>query len=47
MWNWTIGLYSSGISQMVKIRDIQKLKEDIENDLITGDQMANLHMHFW
>ena len=27
---------------MVEIRDAQKLKQDIENDLIIRDQMANL-----
>ena len=27
---------------MVKIRDVQKLQQDIENDPITKDQIANL-----
>ena len=27
---------------MVKIRDVKKLQQDIENDLIIKDQMANL-----
>ena len=35
-------LYSMGISQMVKIRDVYKLRQDIENDLIIRDQMADL-----
>ena len=37
-----INLYSTGISQVVKIRDVKKLKQDIENDPIIKDQMANL-----
>ena len=37
-----INLYSTGISRMVKIRDVHKLREDIENDPIIKDQMANL-----
>ena len=37
-----ISLYSTGISQMVKIRDVKKLQQDIENDSIIKDQMANL-----
>ena len=35
-----INLYSTRISRVVKIRD--KLQQDIENDLIIKDQMANL-----
>ena len=37
-----INLYSTGISQVVKIRDVKKLQQDIENDSIIKDQMANL-----
>ena len=37
-----VNLYSTGISRFVKIRDIKKLKQDIENDPIIKDQMANL-----
>ena len=37
-----ISLYSSGISGLVKIRDVHKLHQDIENDLIIKDQMAGL-----
>ena len=36
-----INLYSSGISRVVKIRDVKKLRQDIENDPIIKDQMAN------
>ena len=39
---YVINLYSTGISRMVKIRDVHKLKQDIENDLIIKDQMAGL-----
>ena len=35
-------LYSIGISRWVKIRDVHKLHQDIENDLIIKDQMADL-----
>ena len=35
-------MYSTGISQVVKIRDVKKLQQDIENDSIIKDQMANL-----
>ena len=35
-------MYSTGISRVVKIRDIKKLQQDIENDKIIKDQMANL-----
>ena len=35
-------LYSTGIFQMVKIRDVKKLQQDIENDPIIKSQMANL-----
>ena len=37
-----IYLYSTGISRTVKIRDVHKLQQDIENDLIIKDQMASL-----
>ena len=32
-----IKLYSNGISRAVKIRDIKKLRQDIENHLIIKD----------
>ena len=35
-------LYSTRISRVVKIRDVNKLQQDIENDPIIKDQMANL-----
>ena len=34
-----INLYSSGISRLVKIRDVEKFQQDIENDLVIKDQM--------
>ena len=37
-----ISLYSTRISKMVKIRDVHKLRQDIENDPIINDQMADL-----
>ena len=37
-----INLYSTGISRVVKIRDVTKLQQNIENDPIIKDQMANL-----
>ena len=37
-----INLYSTGISQMVKIRDVHKLRQDIENNPVIKDQMASL-----
>ena len=37
-----INLYSTGISRVLKIRDVKKLQQDIENDPIIKDQMANL-----
>ena len=37
-----ISLYSTGISRVVKIRDIKKLQQDIETDPIIKDQMENL-----
>ena len=35
-------MYSVGISQWLKISDVKKLQQDIENDPITKNQMANL-----
>ena len=35
-------MYPTGISRAVKIRDVKKLQQDIENDPIIKDQMANL-----
>ena len=37
-----INLYATGISQWVKIKDVHKLRQDIENDPIIKDQMADL-----
>ena len=37
-----MNLYSTGISWVVKIRDVKKLEQDIENDPIIKDQKANL-----
>ena len=37
-----INLYSTGISQWLKIKDVKKLRQDIENDPIIKDQMAGL-----
>ena len=37
-----INLYSTGISQWLKIKDVKKLRQDIENDPIIKDQMADL-----
>ena len=37
-----INFYSASISLMVKIRDVKKLQQDIENDRIFKDQMASL-----
>ena len=37
-----ISLYSSRIYRMVKIRDVHKLCQDIENDPTIKDQMAGL-----
>ena len=37
-----INLYATGISRCVKIRNVHKLRQDIENDLIIEDQMADL-----
>ena len=35
-------LYSSGISQVIRVRAVEKLGQDIEDDPIIVDQMANL-----
>ena len=37
-----INLYSTGISQWLKIKGVKKLRQDIENDPIIKDQMVNL-----
>ena len=37
-----INLYSTTISRKLKIKDVKKLRQDIENDPIIKDQMANL-----
>ena len=37
-----INLYSSGISRFVKIRDVKKLRQDIEDDPVIKDQMAGV-----
>ena len=37
-----IRLYSTRISRVVKIKDVKKLQQDIENDPSIKDQMANL-----
>ena len=45
-----ISLYSSEISQVVKIIDVKKLQQDIENDPIFKDHMAQLGcllVYFW
>ena len=42
MGKLAINLYSTGISRMVKIRDVQKLRQDIENDLIIKNYMTGL-----
>ena len=39
---YVINLYCTGISQVVKIKDVKKLQQYIENDPIIKDQMANL-----
>ena len=38
----SIKLYSTGISQVLKIREVKTLQQDIEKDPIIKDQMANL-----
>ena len=42
-----INLYSTGISQWVKIKDVKKLRQNIENDPIIKDQMASLGCLFF
>ena len=37
-----MSLIYTGISRMVKIRDVHKLQQDIANDPIFKDQMASL-----
>ena len=37
-----INLYSTDISRWLKIKGVKKLCQDIENDPIIKDQMANL-----
>ena len=37
-----INLYSTGISRWLKIKDVKKLRQDIENDPIIKDQIVNL-----
>ena len=37
-----INLYSIGVSQWVKIKDVKKLQQDVENDPLIRDQMVNL-----
>ena len=42
MGKHVINLYSTGISWVVKIRNVKKLQQDIGNDPVIEDQMANL-----
>ena len=42
MGKHVISLYSTGMSRVVKIRDVKNLQQDIENDPIIKDQMADL-----
>ena len=35
-------MYSTGVSRWVKIKDVKKFRQDIENDLLSKDQMVNL-----
>ena len=37
-----INFYSTGVSRWLKIKDVKKLRQDIENDPIIKDQMAGL-----
>ena len=37
-----INLYSRGISRFVKIKDVKKLRQDIEDDPVIKDQMVAL-----
>ena len=40
--NYVNTLYSTGISQVVKIRDVKNLKQDIKNNPIIKTQVAKL-----
>ena len=42
LFKHVINLYSTGISRWVKIKDVKKLHQDIKNDPIIKDQMADL-----
>ena len=42
MGKHVISLYSTGMSRVLKIKDVKNLLQDIENDLIIKDQMADL-----
>ena len=42
MGKHVINLYSTSISQCVKVKDVKKLQQDIENVTIIKDQMVNL-----
>ena len=42
MGEHVINLYTTGISRWLKFKDVKKLQQDIENDPIIKDQMANL-----
>ena len=42
LFKHVINLYSTGISWWVKIKDVKKLHQDIKNDPIIKDQMADL-----
>ena len=37
-----INLYSTGICHWLKIKDVKKLRQDIENDPVIKDQIAGL-----
>ena len=39
---YVINLYATGIFRWVKIRNVQKLRQDIANDQIIKDQMTDL-----
>ena len=39
-------MYSTGISRWLKIKDVKKLRKDIENDAIIKDQMVGLRCLF-
>ena len=42
MGKHVINLYATDISRWLKIKDVKKLRQNIENDPIIKDQMANL-----